>query len=153
MCFSILTAHPDKILLTKNVISNPVQQTVTPVQVCGVSLTSITCSVDAWSFSMQIEHISAYKKPRPQFVLVSSAAVERSNRARTPEQRDRSIPIVKLNPGQWFCVVKSCQRFLQKLCCCVALRRRSGDLLPFVESSTAGGLLLSPPTVRLLEPM
>ncbi|GAQ80379.1 hypothetical protein KFL_000530070 [Klebsormidium nitens] len=50
-------------------------------------------------FRLEIEHISAYKKPRPQFVLVSSAAVERSNRARTPEQRDRSIPIVKLNPG------------------------------------------------------
>jgi uncharacterized protein YbjT (DUF2867 family) len=50
-------------------------------------------------FRLEIEHISAYRKPRPQFVLVSSAAVERSNRARTPEQRDRSIPIVKLNPG------------------------------------------------------
>eukprot|EP00897_Mesotaenium_endlicherianum_P005086 jgi/Mesen1/4605/ME000233S03899 len=50
-------------------------------------------------FKLEVESISAYRGARPQLVLVSSAAVERNARASTPQLRDASIPIVKLNPG------------------------------------------------------
>lgn len=50
-------------------------------------------------FKLEIASISAYRAARPQFVLVSSAAVQRSARAQTAEEREASIPIVKLNPG------------------------------------------------------
>ncbi|GJP38381.1 hypothetical protein CLOM_g22826 [Closterium sp. NIES-68] len=50
-------------------------------------------------FSLEIASISAYRASRPQVVLVSSAAVQRSARAVTPEERSKSIPIVQLNPG------------------------------------------------------
>eukprot|EP00244_Chara_vulgaris_P004348 TRINITY_DN18624_c0_g1_i1.p1 TRINITY_DN18624_c0_g1~~TRINITY_DN18624_c0_g1_i1.p1 ORF type:complete len:623 (-),score=126.34 TRINITY_DN18624_c0_g1_i1:171-1949(-) len=50
-------------------------------------------------FKLEVKSIQAYRNPRPQFVLVSSAGVERSARAKTPEEREKSIPIVKLNPG------------------------------------------------------
>ncbi|CAI5471399.1 unnamed protein product [Closterium sp. Yama58-4] len=50
-------------------------------------------------FSLEIASISAYRASRPQVVLVSSAAVQRSARAMTAEERSKSIPIVQLNPG------------------------------------------------------
>ncbi|GBG76854.1 hypothetical protein CBR_g23069 [Chara braunii] len=50
-------------------------------------------------FKLEVKSIQAYRNPRPQFVLVSSAGVERSARAKTPDEREKSIPIVKLNPG------------------------------------------------------
>ena len=56
--------------------------------------------------SPQIACISAFSDPTPEFVLVSSAAVQRSARALTAEEREASIPIVKLNPGEvgrWRC--------------------------------------------------
>lgn len=46
----------------------------------------------------QVASVSLERKARPQFVLLSSAAVERSARAQMPEERESSIPIVKLNP-------------------------------------------------------
>jgi hypothetical protein len=44
--------------------------------------------------------ISAYRDPRPQLLLVSSAGVERNARiGDDAEARKRDIPIVQLNPG------------------------------------------------------
>eukprot|EP00899_Mesostigma_viride_P013008 jgi/Mesvir1/21708/Mv26565-RA.2 len=50
-------------------------------------------------FKLQMRHISAYSLPRPQFVLLSSAGVERSAACGSEEERKTHIPIVQLNPG------------------------------------------------------
>ncbi|CAB1101195.1 unnamed protein product [Ectocarpus sp. CCAP 1310/34] len=52
----------------------------------------------AGAFQLDLMEISLYKKPRPNFVLVSSASAERYHRL-TEEERKNDIPIVALNPG------------------------------------------------------
>eukprot|EP00898_Chlorokybus_atmophyticus_P001677 jgi/Chlat1/250/Chrsp1S03047 len=54
---------------------------------------------DEGKFSLEIASIRAYRVPCPQFVLLSSAGVERNARVVTPQDREMQIPIVKLNPG------------------------------------------------------
>ncbi|CAM9200473.1 unnamed protein product [Choristocarpus tenellus] len=51
----------------------------------------------AGAFQLDVKEISLYRKPRPSFVLISSAAAERYNR-QVEEQRASDIPIVALNP-------------------------------------------------------
>eukprot|EP00899_Mesostigma_viride_P022438 jgi/Mesvir1/3379/Mv05084-RA.2 len=52
-------------------------------------------------FNLEIaaEGFSAYKSPRPQVVLMSTAGVERNALITEEEQRKADIPIVQLNPG------------------------------------------------------
>ena len=57
--------------------------------------------VDTCHGGVQVEGVSAYRGVRPEFVLVSSAAVERNARLMTGVERECSIPIVKLNPGNY----------------------------------------------------
>mmetsp|Transcript_29539 Transcript_29539/g.40590 ORF Transcript_29539/g.40590 Transcript_29539/m.40590 type:complete len:479 (-) Transcript_29539:32-1468(-) len=54
------------------------------------------CSPGA--FQLDVASIGLYRSVRPSFVLVSSAGTERINRLSTPEQRQRDVPIVQLNP-------------------------------------------------------
>jgi len=53
-------------------------------------------------FSLKIKEISAYSAPRPAFLLLSSAGSERNAKVETEEERKAEIPIVQLNPGEWF---------------------------------------------------
>ncbi|CAN0577941.1 unnamed protein product, partial [Ectocarpus sp. 12 AP-2014] len=55
----------------------------------------------AGAFQLDLMEISLYKKPRPNFVLVSSASAERYHRCGKDYSTSRSsdIPIVALNPG------------------------------------------------------
>jgi len=54
---------------------------------------------EAGKFSLELSGgIHAYIAPKPQFVLVSSAGVER-NAIVTEEERKNEMPIVQLNPG------------------------------------------------------
>ncbi|CAM9927282.1 unnamed protein product [Pylaiella littoralis] len=52
----------------------------------------------AGAFQLDLKEISLYKRPRPNFVLVSSASAERYHRL-SEEGRKNDIPIVALNPG------------------------------------------------------
>lgn len=54
------------------------------------------CSPGA--FQLDVASIGLYRSVRPSFVLVSSAGTERINRLTSPEQRQRDVPIVQLNP-------------------------------------------------------
>ncbi|CAM9777506.1 unnamed protein product, partial [Discosporangium mesarthrocarpum] len=51
----------------------------------------------AGKFQLDVMEVSLYRKPRPSFVLISSAAAERYNRL-GEEERANDIPIVALNP-------------------------------------------------------
>ncbi|GAB5353807.1 hypothetical protein AAMO2058_000065500 [Amorphochlora amoebiformis] len=50
-------------------------------------------------FELRVDSISKVAKPKPQIVLITSAAVERNARIETKEERENEIPIVKLNPN------------------------------------------------------
>jgi len=50
-------------------------------------------------FKIRIKSISAYRKERPVFILISSAGTERNARIMDESERKKEIPIVQLNPG------------------------------------------------------
>jgi len=50
-------------------------------------------------FSLLLEKIEGFSNPKPQIVLVTSAACERNARITSQEERNADIPIVQLNPN------------------------------------------------------
>jgi len=51
-------------------------------------------------FRLEVQHMAAFRNPRPQFVHMSSGGVERNARIETEEDRKNCVmPIVQLNPG------------------------------------------------------
>lgn len=50
-------------------------------------------------FALSVAEIGAYAEPRPRLLTFSSCGTERNARIRTQEERQKEIPIVRLNPA------------------------------------------------------